>query len=232
MRPPTMPRIIVARATPNQSSAWSSRLYGRSGLNCNGRVQEISTALPASRANGKVILHSRWAKLRPRFRAQQPQWTQPRWSSVSRIRLTGEVRGDNSIKPLSFRQAKGPLLYHGTDHKRDFFQLVRPSNATSTDYKLDKVLSVAHSLVVMLAVVLIKRELHNLDGRLPLRYETRKRMEPLAGFAAPSEAVGRLNQGQFARTRLLRLRLFPRHAHRLEVGFRGCVRRHSAIQKT
>jgi len=53
----------------------------------------------------------------------------------------------------------------------------------------------ANSLGVMLAVVLIKRELHNFDGRLSLRYETRKRMEPLAGFAAPSEAVGAFNQG-------------------------------------
>jgi hypothetical protein len=77
------------------------------------------------------------------------------------------------------------------------------------------VASIADSLVVMLAVVLIKRELHNLDGRLSLGYDTRKGMEPTAGFAAPSEAVRGFNQGQFARTRLLWLRLFPRHAHRL-----------------
>src|SRR5437016_13300421 len=54
---------------------------------------------------------------------------------------------------------------------------------------------IAHSLVVMLAVVLIKRELHNLDGRLSLRNETREGMEPLAGLAAPSETVRGFNQG-------------------------------------
>src|SRR5437870_9868783 len=62
---------------------------------------------------------------------------------------------------------------------------------------------IAHSLVVMLAVVLIKRELHNLDGRLSIRYDTRKGMEPLAGLAAPSETVRGFNQGQFARSQLL-----------------------------
>jgi hypothetical protein len=66
----------------------------------------------------------------------------------------------------------------------------------------------------MLAVVLIKRQLNHLDGRLPLGYDTRKGMEPLTGLAAPSEAVPGFNQGQFARSRLLWLRLFPRHAHR------------------
>ena len=92
---------------------------------------------------------------------------------------------------------------------------------------------IAHSLVVMLAVVLIKRELHNLDGRLSLRNETRKGMEPLAGLAAPSETVRGFNQGQFARSRLLWIRLlFAHHAHHLEEeGFRGCVRRQSG-QKT
>ena len=49
---------------------------------------------------------------------------------------------------------------------------------------------IAHSLVVMLAVVLIKRELHNLDGRLSLRNETRKGMEPLAGLAAQAKPYG------------------------------------------
>ena len=91
---------------------------------------------------------------------------------------------------------------------------------------------IAHSLVVMLAVVLIKRELHNLDGRLSLRNETREGMEPLAGLAAPSETVRGFNQGQFARSRLLWIRLlFAHHAHHLEEGFRGCVRRQSG-QKT
>src|SRR5438046_10100492 len=87
---------------------------------------------------------------------------------------------------------------------------------------------IAHSLVVMLAVVLIKRELHNLDGRLSLRNETRKGMEPLAGLAAPSETVQRFNQAQSARSRRLRIRLlFAHHAHHLEDGSRGCVRRRS-----
>jgi hypothetical protein len=85
--------------------------------------------------------------------------------------------------------------------------------------------AIARSLVVMLAVVLIKGELHNHDGRLSVRYETRKGMEPLAGFAAPSEPVRGFNQGQFARNWLLWLRLFPYHAHHLEEGFRGWVRR-------
>jgi hypothetical protein len=84
----------------------------------------------------------------------------------------------------------------------------------------------------MLAVMLIKRELHNLDGRLSLRYETRKGTEPLAGLAAPSKTVRGINQGQFARSRLLWLRLlFANHAHRLEEGFRGQVRQQSG-QKT
>src|SRR5437667_12040001 len=48
---------------------------------------------------------------------------------------------------------------------------------------------IAHSLVVMLAVVLIKRELHNLDVRLALRNESRKEMEPLAGFRSASQPV-------------------------------------------
>lgn len=56
----------------------------------------------------------------------------------------------------------------------------------------------AHSLVVMLAVVLIKRELHNLDGRLSLGYAIGEKMEPLAGFAAPRRAIPGLNQYQFA----------------------------------
>src|SRR5437868_3215436 len=48
-----------------------------------------------------------------------------------------------------------------------------------------------------------------------------------AGFAAASEAVRGFNQGQFARSQLLWLRLFPRQAHRLEQGFRGWVRQQS-----